>query len=182
MCKNFSTVQMFIAKLHMHIFYFVSCFCRTSFSSPSNNILCSFISPSPVYPPVLPDLVGFAPLGWAQNQMVLKGLGVLTGTVSDLCFSGHELPLVLQKTSGPVVHVCLCWAQLTFGIPAFQFAAHGTSCLPPVLDDAMKPLYHVCSYMCVCVCVQKQTHTMCRKLFQTKLCVCLFGGHTYKNH
>lgn len=33
------------------------------FLAVSNGSLCSFISPSLVYPPVLPNLVGFAPLG-----------------------------------------------------------------------------------------------------------------------
>lgn len=95
--------------------------------------------------------------------MVLKGLKVLTGAVSDLCLSGRELPLVLMKTSGPVVHVCLCGAQLTFGIPAFQSAAQGTSCLPPVLDDA-RPLIldktfipHAYMYVCAhCTHSEKQ--------------------------
>lgn len=43
---------------------------------------------------------------------------------------------MLLKTPGPVVHVCLCEAQLTFGILAFQTAAQGTSWLPPKLDGA----------------------------------------------
>lgn len=68
--------------------------------------------------------------------MELKGLKVLTGAVSDLCLSGCELPRTLLKPSGPVVHVCLCGVQLTFRILAFQTAAQGTSCLPPVLDGA----------------------------------------------
>lgn len=104
--------------------------------SSSSSSFCSFISTFPVNPPALPNLWGFGPFGWAQNQTVLKGLEVLTGTVSDLCLSCHELPLVLLKTSKPVVQVCLYAVQLTFGIAAFQSAAHGTSCLPPELNDA----------------------------------------------
>lgn len=110
--------------------------------------------------------------------MVLKGLEVLTGTVSDLCLSGHELPLVLLKTSEPVVHVCLYAAQLTFGIPAFQSAAHGTSCLPPELNDARRLILDkiFISHIYVCVCsravhtlrktVEKLTHTLCSVLSQ----------------
>lgn len=92
------------------------------FTRHPHTSMCSYISPFLVYPPVLPNLVGFAPLGQAQNQMVLEGLKVLTGTVSDLCLSGCELPRVLLKTSGPVVHVCLCIVQLTFGISVLQFS------------------------------------------------------------
>lgn len=63
--------------------------------------------------------------------MVLEGLKVRSGTVSDLCLSGRKPPLVLQKTSGPVVHVCLCGALLTFGIPAIQSAAQGDKLSAP---------------------------------------------------
>lgn len=54
--------------------------------------------------------------------MVLKGLKVLTGRVSDLCLSGHELPLVqYTRASGS----CRVSKHMTFGIPSFQSTTHG---------------------------------------------------------
>lgn len=141
------------------------------FSSPSNksvflHLLFSCLSSCP--PKTWWDLLL---LDRPRTRWCSKGLKVLTGTISYLCLSGRELPLVLLKTSRPVVHVCLCGAQLTFGILAFQSAAHGTSCLPPVLNDAAFPILdktfkpHAYVRSCVCVAVhmqrkeQENTHT-----------------------
>lgn len=142
----------------------VSCFCRPLFSQSSYSF-CSCISTFPVNPPALPNLLGFGPFGWAQNQTVLKGLEVLTGTVSDLCLSCHELSLVLLKTSKPVVQVCLYAAQLTFGIPAFQSAAHGTICLPPELNDA------------ACLILDKSI-----RVYECAYVLGACGEHRYNNH
>lgn len=48
--------------------------------------------------------------------------------LSDLFLSGCELPHVLQRISGPVVHVCLCIAQVAFGNKASNSATKRTSC------------------------------------------------------
>lgn len=156
------------------------------FLSPSN-VLCPFISPSLVYPPVLPNLVGFAPLGLVQDQMVLEGLKVLTGTVSDLCLSGCALPRLLRKTSGPVVHVCLCGAHADLWDPSLPVCCTGHKLPAPASQGTWRNPDTTCVHVCVCVCSchvhtekkidsrEKQTNGILRTLSSRIVCLYFMG-------
>lgn len=114
--------------------------------------------------------------------MVLEGLKVLTGTVSDLCLSGCELPRVLLKTSGPVVHVCLCIVQLTFGISVLQFSGDN---LPNearhlMLHKTLTPQAYTCVglsvYPCTWDMLKKKNKNTNLRNYQ------VHGGLNFRNH